>query len=540
VSSSKEVSRGPCPQPDCDTDHGNVTFDDGHTHCYACDTTVQPERLKKPDPLPTPAAQRSKLLKNLQPFKKEWCGITVETLNFFSYCQAFYREQQVHVATYNDQQGLPCAQHLRFRDKRFIWISNDGISNLQFWAQSKWRQNHGRESNVFCVITEGEKDCMSVSQVQGNKFPVVSLPSGTQSVKKAIGANLKWLSQFAWVVICFDNDTPGIQASQTALELLPAGKAAICRIPDPYKDANDMLVDGKGAELKDLLWKAVPSRPDSIKEASTLWDVLIEPNAKAIVHLPWTELNEKCRGFRSNEMWCIAAGSGTGKSTVCRELAYHFLSQNLKVGYIALEESLKRSLQGIVGVALNKPLHLDESVEIPIIKSAFDSLLGSGRLFLYDHFGSCNPDTLIEKITYLATVEEVDVVILDHLTIVVSGIADLDERRALDVTCTKLRQCVESTGIGLIIVSHLRRPEGKGHEEGVKVSLNHLRGSHSIAQLSDMVISCSRNQSGDAGERSQLQLGVLKNRFSGSTGDADTLLYDEKTGRLVQQTNFFQ
>jgi twinkle protein len=540
VSSSKEVSRGPCPQPDCDTDHGNVTFDDGHTHCYACDTTVQPERLKKPDPLPTPAAQRSKLLKNLQPFKKEWCGITVETLNFFSYCQAFYREQQVHVATYNDQQGLPCAQHLRFRDKRFIWISNDGISNLQFWAQSKWRQNHGRESNVFCVITEGEKDCMSVSQVQGNKFPVVSLPSGTQSVKKAIGANLKWLSQFAWVVICFDNDTPGIQASQTALELLPAGKAAICRIPDPYKDANDMLVDGKGAELKDLLWKAVPSRPDSIKEASTLWDVLIEPNAKAIVHLPWTELNEKCRGFRSNEMWCIAAGSGTGKSTVCRELAYHFLSQNLKVGYIALEESLKRSLQGIVGVALNKPLHLDESVEIPIIKSAFDSLLGSGRLFLYDHFGSCNPDTLIEKITYLATVEEVDVVILDHLTIVVSGIADLDERRALDVTCTKLRQCVESTGIGLIIVSHLRRPEGKGHEEGVKVSLNHLRGSHSIAQLSDMVISCSRNQSGDAGERSQLQLGVLKNRFSGSTGDADTLLYDEKTGRLVQQTTFFQ
>ena len=300
-----------------------------------------------------------------------------------------------------------------------------------------------------------------------------------------------------------------------------------------------MLVDGKGAELKDLLWKAVPSRPDSIKEASTLWDVLIEPNAKAIVHLPWTQLNEKCKGFRSNEMWCIAAGSGTGKSTVCRELAYHFLSQGLKVGYIALEESLKRSLQGIVGVALNKPLHLDESVEIPIIKSAFDSLLGSGRLFLYDHFGSCNPDTLIEKITYLATVEEVDVVILDHLTIVVSGIADLDERRALDVTCTKLRQCVESTGIGLIIVSHLRRPEGKGHEEGVKVSLNHLRGSHSIAQLSDMVISCSRNQQGDAGERSQLQLGVLKNRFSGSTGDADTLLYDEKTGRLVQQTNFF-
>ena len=536
MSSSKEVSRGPCPN--CDTSKGMILFDDGHSHCFACDHQIQPRKtIEKSMPI---TRSTSKLLTTTIAPNKEWRGITVETLKFFSYCKAFFKEQPVHVATYNDQQGLPSAQHLRFQDKKFIWLANDGIGNLQLWGQSKWRQNHGRESNVFCVITEGEVDCMSTSQIQGNKFPVVSLPSGTQSVKKAIGANLKWLSQFAWVVICFDNDEPGQKAAQQALELLPAGKAAICRIPDPYKDANDMLVDGKGAELKDLLWKAVPSRPDSIKCASDLWDLFIEPNTKAITHLPWPLLNEKCRGFRPSEMWCIAAGSGTGKSTVCRELAYHFLSQGLKVGYIALEESLKRSLQGIVGVALNKPLHLDESVEIPIIKSAFDSLLGSGRLFLYDHFGSCNPDTLIEKITYLATVEEVDVVILDHLTIVVSGIADLDERRALDVTCTKLRQCVESTGIGLIIVSHLRRPEGKGHEEGVKVSLNHLRGSHSIAQLSDMVISCSRNQSGDAGERSQLQLGVLKNRFSGSTGDADTLLYDEKTGRLVQQTTFFQ
>ena len=133
----------------------------------------------------------SKLLKNLQPFKKEWRGITVETLNFFSYTQAFHRDQQVHVATYNDQQGLPTAQHLRFRDKKFTWIADDGISELQMWGQSKWRQNHGRDSNVFCVLNEGEVDALSTSQVQGNKFPVVSIPSGTQSVKKAIAANLK-------------------------------------------------------------------------------------------------------------------------------------------------------------------------------------------------------------------------------------------------------------------------------------------------------------------------------------------------------------
>ena len=123
---------------------------------------------------------------------------------------------------------------------------------------------------------------------------------------------------------------------------------------------------------------------------------------------------------------------------------------------------------------------------------------------------------------------------MDHLTIVVSGISDLDERRALDVVCTKLRQVVESTGIGLVIVSHLRRPEGKGHEEGNKVSLNHLRSSHSYAQLSDLVVACERNQQSESyAERAELQLRVLKNRHTGMTGPVDKLLYDEKTGRLV-------
>ena len=109
------------------------------------------------------------------------------------------------------------------------------------------------------------------------------------------------------------------------------------------------------------------------------------------------------------------------------------------------------------------------------------------------------------------------------------------------MTCTKLRQCVEATGVGLILVSHLRRPQGKAHEEGQTVSPSDLRGSSGILQLSDLCVSCSRNQqSTDAGERSQLQLAVMKNRYSGKTGPVDTLLYDEKTGRLVQQTTFFQ
>jgi twinkle protein len=233
-------------------------------------------------------------------------------------------------------------------------------------------------------------------------------------------------------------------------------------------------------------------------------------------------------------MTTLAAGSGIGKSSICRHIAHHFLRNGLKVGYIALEESLQRTMQGIVGLELSKPIHLDPTLATEEeVRQGFDKVFGTGRCLLYDHFGSMDPDHLINKIRYLADGEGADLVVLDHLTIVISGLTDLDERRAIDVTCTKLRQVVEQTGVGLILVSHLKRPEGRGHEEGAQTSLSQLRGSHAIAQLSDMVIGAERNQQGDPSERNELQLRVLKNRFSGTTGLVDKLLYDQDSGRLV-------
>jgi twinkle protein len=87
----------------------------------------------------------------------------------------------------------------------------------------------------------------------------------------------------------------------------------------------------------------------------------------------------------------------------------------------------------------------------------------------------------------------------------------------------------------MVLVSHLKRPPGGGHEEGHATSLSHLRGSHAIPQLSDMVIGLERNQQSEQ-EANQTKLRVLKNRFSGDTGEAGTLFFDKNTGRL-NETN---
>lgn len=129
------------------------------------------------------------------------------------------------------------------------------------------------------------------------------------------------------------------------------------------------------------------------------------------------------------------------------------------------------------------------------------------------------------------------IIILDHISIVVSGIEEGDERRTIDNLMTQLRKLVEEVKCAMFVVSHLKRPSGNlGHEEGVQTSLSHLRGSHSLAQLSDAVIGFERNQQSET-ESNIMIVRVLKNRFSGETGVATSLIYDKNTGRLAE-SNF--
>ena len=153
-----------------------------------------------------------------------------------------------------------------------------------------------------------------------------------------------------------------------------------------------------------------------------------------------------------------------------------------------------RTANGIIGLEMSKPLHLEPFEPDAKYNEAYKKTVGSGRFYLYDHWGSLDSDNLLGHIRYMAKAMDVDYVVLDHLSIIVSGMGDGDERRMIDNTMTKLRALVEETKIGVVLVSHLKRPEGKGHEEGAATSLAQLRGSAAIAQLSDMCIGLERNQ----------------------------------------------
>jgi twinkle protein len=158
------------------------------------------------------------------------------------------------------------------------------------------------------------------------------------------------------------------------------------------------------------------------------------------------------------------------------------------------------------------------------------------NLYLYDGFGSFDPDVLYNRIEYLAQGLDVKVIFLDHLSILLSGL-DGDERRMIDVTMTRLRSLVERTGIAMFLVSHLKRTSGdQNHEEGARVTLGQLRGSAAIAQLSDGVIALERDQQSERGS-SKTTVRVLKNRYSGEVGVASTLEYDLSTCKFIEHEN---
>ena len=198
-----------------------------------------------------------------------------------------------------------------------------------------------------------------------------------------------------------------------------------------------------------------------------------------------------------------------------------------RVGYVALEESNRRTALGLMSSAVGKPLHLGEH-DRSTLTQAYQDSIANWNLFLFDGFGSFDPDVIYNRIEYLATGLEVRVVFLDHLSILLSGL-DGDERRMLDITMTRLRSLVERTNIALFLVSHLRRTSSdQNHEEGARVTLGQLRGSAAIAQLSDGVIALERDQQG-GGKHSDTTVRVLKNRHSGELGVACNLTYDLST-----------
>lgn len=517
-----------CPCPDCGSSDALCYYSDGHSYCFSCqryrmETRPQVTQAGLVTGDKTPISESEMYFDVLRAR-----GIRKETCAKYGY----YKAHDAQVACYYNDDGTLLGQKLRFEGKIFETRGRKFTS--RFFGQHLWANGHRK----MLVVTEGEIDCLTVSQINGNKYPVVSIPAGVQSAKKVFKAQADWLNSFDKVVVFFDMDEAGRKGIKEIEGILKPHKLFIATLP--FKDPNEALLAGKPDVIIDAIWNAKEYKPDGIVNGKDLWEAVCQEVDNRGYQLPWDNIpiNKKIMGFRKGELVVLTAGTGVGKSTFVRQIAYDFgVNQKLKIGMLMLEENVSRTAKGLMSVHAGARLYIDRhAVSEEEYRSAFDETLGTGRYVLYEHFGSIDGDNLMNKIRYMAVSENCDFIILDHISIAISGLEGDNERKLIDILMTQLRSLAEETGVGLIIISHLRRATGseaKPFEEGGTVSLSQLRGSGAIGQLADTVIGLERNQQAEGELKNVVRLRVLKCRWTGETGIAGHLFYDKQHDRLV-------
>ena len=514
MTESEFIQHQPCP--DCGSSDALAVYTDGHTFCFSCQTRTAGDGQEKKLPMQTNVNFKG----SAQRLQKR--GLSEQTCEKYK----IYRDETHLRFPYFDSSG--CLKGFKTKDK-LKNFKYEGVSTDTLFGQHLF-PNTGKR----IVITEGELDAASCYQAMEN-WPMVSLPHGAASAKKDIQKQIPFLQGYKEIILFFDKDEAGKRATEQVAAVLPQGTVKIAHLADDYKDASDALQNNDADAIRRAIWDAKPYEPDGIVSAKSLLDAVTTPSPPCNHEYPFPGLQSMTHGIRYGELTTITAGTGQGKSTFCRQLATDLLSQGEKVGYIALEESNRRTALGLMSVAVGKALHLGEH-EYTTLKDAYDSTIAGWNLYLYDHFGSLSSDIIYSRIEYMALGLDIKVIFLDHLSILLSGLdGSMDERRTIDKTMTDLRSLVERTGIKLFLVSHLRRAQGdKAIEDGHKVSIGMLRGSASISQLSDTVIALERDTQ-NPDDVSTLR--VLKNRYSGETGVAAELKYDKTTCKFNETTN---
>ena len=527
------------PCPDCGSSDALAYYEWG-TKCFSCDTSKPYRNGERMDTQPKQVVKmhnenESSFIFSAIPDRK----LSLDTCKKYGVSVTKNGTMiDKHMYKYHDKDG----NHLASKFRR--------TSDKQFWSEGDlgkcglFGQNIFGQTGKFVTVCEGEIDAMSAFELMGSKWPSVSIKNGAQSAVKNCQQSLEYLNKFDTIVLCFDNDKQGKDAAQAVAKLFEPNK---CKIMDlELKDANEYLKMGQREKFTQSWWSARTYTPAGIINLADLGRSLYDETHNETCPYPWSGMNDKTYGIRTGELVTFTSGAGMGKSSIMRELMYHIMHNTEdNIGVLAMEENTKQTAYNLMSVEANARMYIKE-IRAQYTQEQLDDWqaksIDSGRFFAFDHFGSIDNDEILGRVRYMAKALNCKWVFLDHLSILVSGQEDNgDERKSIDILMTKLRSLVEETGIALMLVSHLRRPSGdNGHENGREVTLSHLRGSASIAHLSDAVIALERNQQADDPiEANTTSIRILKNRYTGDTGVACHLHYDGGTGRMTQIDNPF-
>lgn len=525
--SDEVLTRGPCPA--CGSKNNLVTYRDGHQFCYSPGCGLKEKSNMQSDEVPQ---ARGAAIPFTTVNMKDGLKLRRLKLESLTKCGYFVHKENgksVHVANYYGQDGQLHQQKFRDGDKNFWFISTvDNATQpkkCQLYLQNIWGDKYDKK----VVVTEGELDAISVAQATQFKMAVVSIPAGVGSAVDAVKANYRWLDRFEEVIFWMDNDEPGQSVIPDLAPLFP-GKSKVIKV-EGFKDASDMLQDGKEGDVYGAVWSATLYTPEGIINAALCADDMNEPEGEMIAEFPWPIVQENTRGIREGEVTYHVAGTGIGKTSQIVEIQDLLLKQGIKFGVMRFEDTRRKAQLDLMSLRAGRRLHL-EPLPKEEMRDLHTAVFGSGTVELFDpEKARWDFESIQGYLRYMVMALGCKVVFIDPLSFIVAGTNERDERKALDKVAYEFAQFVKHTKANLQIAHHLTRPEGKAHEEGAEISVNQIRGSGGIANFSMLIFGYERNQQGSRPDLTRIR--VLKCRWTGWTGVADVLRWDPMLGRQI-------
>jgi twinkle protein len=437
---------------------------------------------------------------------------------------------EIHFYPHKDQEGKLFYCQRTVDGKKFKWLNKP--KDLEFFGQSICGSG-----GKMILVTEGVCDALAVVEMLtkcDKQYRVCSIVNGASAAIRDFKTNYEWINTFENIFLAFDQDDPGQEAARKVSDLFSPNKVKNVKFSE--KDPNEMLVKGKHKEFLQAIFSAKESRPTGIVSVDDIYDEAITPPIMG-KSFPWDTLTECTYGYRTGELWGVGAGSGCGKTEWFKEMINWTIYHHKEVaGVIFLEEPAAKTLKVLAGKKVNKRFHIpqdkggDWTVE-ELIDGINDL---KGKVFLYNHFGSKDWDSIKSKIKFMVVVLGVKTIYLDHLTALVAQ--EDNEYKALNKLMEEMSSLCQELDCTIFYVSHLRKASGTPHEEGGRVTADQFKGSGAIVFWSNFLIGLERNQQAeDEDERNTTTLRVLKDRNTGlATGVTFELKYEHTTGRWLE------
>lgn len=414
----------------------------------------------------------------------------------------------------------------------------------------------------YLLIVGGEEDAMAayemlrMEQVQRQRgdlppIAVVSPTVGETGCYKQLQNHYEWIDQFDNVILMFDNDEAGQEATQQALTVLPMGKVKVATLP--MKDPCDMRKANRQAEFVREFYQAKKHQPAGVLGSSALVDRILERANMVKVPLPpFAKKLQKMMagGIPLGYIVNIAAGSGLGKTTLVNEFVYYWIFHSpYKVGIVSLESDPGEYGELLLSRHVEQKIALLETVEDKLsflgsdrvqdgMQQLFFTEDGDDRFHLLDHQGSVGEDQLKQKCEYLVKGLGCKLIIVDPLTLALTGAGneEMDEFMSWQKKFVDEHKCV------FVNVTHVRKnsSDQKANSKGGTISEESIKGSGSIFQVAGANILLMRDKENeDPQVRNTTRSVMSKCRWTGNTGASGDWYYSNQNHQLHDFDDYF-